>query len=184
MLRLTTLMTGLAGAPYYSTQYFDGSTSGEAGAAEDALHNFWGSLVGFIASGLTMQILPEADVVDPATGLVTDTFPIVSTPIVSTGNAPLPKATQGLLRLRTGTFIAGRRIQGRIFIPAMANDSQLGGIPSTAFLAALNGAGATLLTDAAPAGGLVVYSRKNLERGEVTSTSAWTQFAVLRSRRD
>lgn len=191
MLRVTTTMTGLAGAPYYSTQYFGGTTSGEALAAADAVWEFWGDLVGLITAGLSMTVAPEVDLINANTGLVEDTFPSGSpAAVVSTGNAPLPKATQGLLRLRTGSFIAGRRIQGRIFIPALANDAQLGGVPSGAFLTGLQSAGDALALAAVGAGGLVVWHRPTTTGGSdgvdavVTSVSPWTQFAVLRSRRD
>jgi hypothetical protein len=191
MLRVVTTMTGLAGAPYYSTQYFGGDTSGEAIAAADAVAAFWTSLVGFITNGLTIQVGPEVDNLNAATGLVEDTFPSGSPAAILTGgNAPLPKATQGLLRLRTNDFVAGRRIQGRIFIPALANDAQVGGVPSNLMITSLQAAGEDLLTDGAPAGGFVVWHRPNSETstvGEpalVTSVSVWNQFAVLRSRRD
>jgi hypothetical protein len=184
MLRFTTVMTGLAGAPYYSTQYSGGTTVGEAQPGVDALETFWTSLSGYITNGLVITSVPEVDLLDPATGLVTDTFPTTSWTFTSGGNAPLPKATQGLIRLRTSAFQAGRRIQGRIFIPALANDAQLGGVPSTPFMVSAQAAGDTLATDMSPAGDLVVWSRKAGLAANVSSTSPWNQFAVLRSRRD
>lgn len=184
MLRFTVQMTGLAGAPYYSTQYSDGSTSGEAQAGIDALETFWTSIDGYITNGLVITSVAEVDLVDPATGLVTDTFPTTPWTITAGGNAPLPKATQGLLRLRTSAFQAGRRIQGRIFIPALANDAQLLGVPSSGFMDSLAAAGAALATDMSAAGDLSVWSRKAGVAAAVSSVSVWNQFAVLRSRRD
>ena len=184
MLRFTTQMTGLAGAPYYSTQYSDGSTQGEADAGIAAVDAFWADLAGYITIGLSIDPNPEVDLVDPVTGLVTDTFATSPIGAGSTGNAPLPKATQGLIRLRTSSFDAGRRIQGRIFIPALANDAQVGGIPSAGFLGSAQTAANDFATAMAGAGSLAVWSRKAGLAALVTSTSVWTQFAVLRSRRD
>lgn len=193
MLRVITTMTGLPGAPYYSTQYFDSSipgTQGEADIAAEAVFNFWTDLAGYITAGLTIDVGDEVDVLDAPTGLVQDTFVSPSVPIVSGGNAPLPKATQGLVRLRTNTFIAGRRLQGRIFIPALANDAQLGGVPSSGFLTAMGTVGANLISDSAgapvgiwhrPTGG---PGSSDGDFAPAVSASGWNQFAVLRSRRD
>lgn len=190
MLRVVSQMTGLAGAPYFSTQYFEGSTSGEAAIAVEAVFDFWTAIKGFITAGLSIQIQPEVDVLDVPTGQVQDTFAASAVPVVSTGNAPLPKATQGLLRARTSEFVAGRRVQGRVFIPALANDAQLGGVPSSGFMTALATAGAALVTDTNPGQAWSIWHRPSSVGASdgslhpVTSTSVWNQFAVLRSRRD
>lgn len=185
MLRVTTTMTGLSGAPYYSTQYFEGTEAAEAAAVIPALHTFWTSIKGYITSGLTIDINDEVEVVNIATGQVENTHSVASVPITSSGNAALPKSTQGLLRLRTSSFVNGRRLLGRIFIPALANDAQLTGIPSTGFMSTLATAGNALITDTA--GGnheFGVYSVTHRTFAPVTSVSTWNQFAVLRSRRD
>lgn len=190
MLRVTTVMSGLAGAPYYSTQYFEGSTQGEADIVAEAVFDFWTGLLGFITNGLSIQVSPEVDSLDVPTGLVQDTFTVESIAQVSGGNAPLPKATQGLLRARTSEFVAGRRVQGRIFIPALANDAQLGGVPSSGFLTSLGTAGANLITNSGAGQAWSIWHRPSAQGASdgslhpVTSTSPWTQFAVLRSRRD
>lgn len=196
MLRYTFRMTGLAGAPYFSTFYTNGNAPADAAAAVPHMHTFWTALAGLITNGLTIALEPEVDSLLPETGQVVNTFSGgVFTNIVTGGNAPLPKATQGLLRLRTGGFVAGRRVNGRVFIPALANDAQLGGVPSTAFLTTVAGAAEDLRTDlAATASEWVVWSRPKdaddsgpARAGSahlIESVSVWTQFAVLRSRRD
>lgn len=184
MLRFTTVHTGRPGSPYYTTLFSGGSTQGEADAGVDAIYDFWVDLQGLITAGLLSQVSPEVDVVDPATGLVTDTFTTTSAGSTSTGNAPLPPATQGLIRLRTSTFVAGRRVLGHIFVPSLANDAQTIGEPSTAFLTGAQTAATDLATAMSGAGDLVVYSRTHLQEATVTGTSVWNRFAVLRSRRD
>lgn len=184
MLRFTTVMSGHPGAPYYSTFYTDGNTAGEATAGAAALRTFWDQIKGYITAGGNVTLVPECDQVDPATGFVTDTFPVTFAAVATTGNAPLPKATQGLIRLRTSAFNSGKRLQGRLFIPALANDAQVGGVPSGPFVASLDSAAETLATSLAAAGDWGIYSRKYRSFAALSSITVWTQFAVLRSRRD
>lgn len=184
MLRVSTVMTGVVGAPYFSQIYFGGTTVGQAAPAAAAVRGFWDSIKGLITAGLVMQVQPDVEAVDPVTGLITGVFSTSSVAVNSGGNAPLPKATQGLLRLRTGVYVSGKEIRGRIFIPALANDSQLGGVPSAALTAGAQSACTAMAVAGAAAGDLVVWSRKNGQHADVVSNSLWNQFAVLRSRRD
>jgi hypothetical protein len=184
MLRFTTEHTGRPGAPYFTTLFTNGTTAEMADAGAVAIADFWEDIAGMITAGLVSNVHEEVDLVDPATGLITDTFTSESDAHTSTGNAPLPPATQGLVRLRTNTFVAGRRVLGRIFIPSLANDAQLVGEPSAAFIAAMDGATTTLLEGLAVAGDMVVYSRTHFTAAPVTGHSTWNRFAVLRSRRD
>lgn len=185
MLRITTQMTGRPGAPYFSTQFTAGTEQAHAAEAAEAFHDFWEDIAGYITTGLSMQVLPEVDVVDPATGLITNTHAVSVAAVPSTGNAALPAATQGLVRLRSNTFQAGRRVQGRIFIPALANDAQLTGIPSTGFLTDTANAAELVRTTLEPGDNdWVVWSRAAGIVAPITAVSVWTQFAVLRSRRD
>lgn len=185
MLRVTTQMTGRPGAPYYSTQYFAGTEQAHADEAVEALFDFWTAIKGYITTGLSIQILSEVDVVNPANGQITNTWTHSVVPVASTGNAPLPASTQGLLRLRTNTFLAGRRLIGRVFIPSMASDAQTTGVPSTGFMTTLAGAAEAMRVALEPGDNdWVVWSRSAGTIGAITNVSAWNQFAVLRSRRD
>jgi len=184
MLRVSTVMTGHPGAPYFSTMYFNGVLDSEAIDAQSAVHDFWGGLVGFIAGGLAMQVQPDVEQIDPVTGFILDVHSNAVAVVNSTGNAPLPFATQGLLRWRTGQFVAGKEIRGRTFIPNLANDAQLSALPSTAFTTAANAAATGLLTDPGPANEFGVWSRKNGQFAQASNGTLWSNFAVLRSRRD
>lgn len=184
MIRVTSVTTGRPGAPGYSSFYFGGSTSGEAVAASVAVDAAWETIKGYMTSGSTITTGPLVEQVDPSTGNVVATFSVPTLTCTTTGNAPLPASTQGLLRYRTGQYVNGREIRGRTFIPWLANDAQLGGIPSAGFLTTLGGGFFNALTQGPATGGFVVYSPKNAQAAAVTAGSAWTQFAVLRSRRD
>lgn len=185
MLRFTTLMSGHSGGPYYSTFYTGGTTAGEASAGATALRTYWDGVKGYITSGGTITLVPEVDYIDPATGNILDTFPATFAAVATTGNAALPKATQFLVRLRSSTFLNGKRVQGRHFIPALANDAQVGGKPNATAVTSISTHANTLATNLSPAGGWVVYSRTNGQAAAITSVTVWaTEFAVLRSRRD
>jgi hypothetical protein len=99
----------------------------------------------------------------------------------SVGDA-LPYATQGLVRLRTGFFVGGKEIRGRIFIPGLTETDSDIGVPSSFVVGAWNTAVAALIADANSV--LLVYSRKHAAGEAVVSGSAWNKWAVLRSRRD
>lgn len=184
MLRISATMTGLSGAPYFSTIYTDGTTNVQAQLASDAFIDFWDDIKGYITAGLTIARAPEVQLVDPATGDIQASYAVTGGTALSTGNAPLPKATQGLLRINTNEYVAGRRLKGRLFIPALANDAQSGGVPSATFKSAVETASGTLGAALSGAGGWAVYSRTHHTVAAVTGGSLWSQFAVLRSRRD
>lgn len=191
-------MTGLPGAPYYSNLYFFlVTTQPEAQAAADAVRAFWLAQAPSIGVGLLMTVEPEVALIDEATGNLTGVFTTV-TAAVGGGAAGdrLPPADQGLGRLLTGGFVDGRRVRGRIFMPAMVEANSTLGAPIAAYTASLSASLATLMND--PATGLTVWARPRpadplhvpplpLRPGSqhaVTGVGASTQWAVLRSRRD
>jgi hypothetical protein len=184
MLRVTTIFTGVQGTPWYSNQYFLGSTQEMAVAAQDAVFEFWSDLAGLIPTAVTAAVQPEVDDVDPVTGNVTATYVVPQQDVDCVGGAALPWAVQGLIRLRTGDFVNGREVRGRIFVPAPTAETNSNGVPSASYVTTMQTAATTLLTNAEPGGNLCVYSRTNGQAFEVSQVSAWNQFAELRSRRD
>lgn len=181
MLRIQTVFTGIVGSPYLSTMFFESTGLAEMVDAQSAVRGFWEDLAGLMQSATTIQVQSDVDVIDPVTGHITATGSAPVAVLQAGGNAPLPQATQGLVRWRSGVFVNGKEIRGRTFLPSMANDAQLGGKPSSALKVTADAAAAALL--AAPVN-LVVWSRKNGMSAPVTSGSTWSEFAVLRSRRD
>lgn len=183
MYRVRTQITGGQGGPYLSTMYFNvigGLTAANANAAIGA---FWLAVKGKVASGMVMATEAEVATIDIGTGEVTGLTPV--TPVSNTGTAAgdtLPPASQGLLRFRTGTFVGGREIRGRLFIPGACEVDSTSGVPVAGYLTTLNSAASALIADANSE--LVIYSKAHRELGTVLSGSAWSQWAVLRSRRD
>lgn len=184
MLRVTCVHTGGAGAPYYSTFHFEGNSSGEATAGHAAVTSFWTELLEEINTLNNVTVNGEVDVVDALTGLTTGTFVVPATVVDCAGGANLPPSNQGLIRWRTGDFVGGKEIRGKTFIPLVPGEYSAAGIPAPTYLTALQAAADGLLADGAGAGGLTVYSPTHHQTALVTLGNPWTQFAVLRSRRD
>lgn len=186
MLRVRTVLTGLAGAPYLSTMYFNENnlSANPAQAAVTAVGVFWNALDDTLPAALSWATEAEVAHVDEATGDVTSVD--VTTPVTGSGsiNAVLHSpAVQGLIRWQTGAFINGRRIQGRTFIPGMSNStSTSSGTPTSTFQTLMTNTANTLA--ASPLAPLIIWSRTNGAVRDVTGGSGWGQFAVLRSRRD
>lgn len=184
MLRTTAVMSGVQGTPYYQQFHWGGDTAGEAAAAADAHEAFYNQLVNFLTAGLSILVQSEVEQVDPATGQIVAVYPATTATAVCAGAGEmLPWATQGLIRLRTGQFANGREIRGRVFVPGWLESSSTAGKPISAVLNAQNTAINAALTAGSAAGNLGVYSPTHRQFAQVTSTSSWSEWAVLRSRR-
>lgn len=182
LYRVRTVFTGIAGTPYLSTMYFR-TIDGTAQQAVNAVGAFWGAVDGQMHTDLLWDTDSDVEVISDATGQIVS---VQSTTPVSGGGALsgdiLPPATQALIRWRTGSFVGGREIRGKTFIPGLTETAATSGQVTTATLTAFETAAATLQGTANA--NLVVYSRANNTHAEVVSSSCWAQFAVLRSRRD
>ncbi len=184
MLRVRTTITGFTGGPYFHISYWTGTDS-QAGAtaANAAIGVFWNAVRAAMSTSLTFLTDSIVAQMNATNGQRTANYPV--TPVTNPGldaGDPLPPATQGLVQLRTGTFLLGREVRGRINIPGITEPSSTVGRPTAGLLTTLNNAAATL--NAATAPDLAVWSRKNGQAVAVTSTDTWTLFAVRRSRRD
>lgn len=184
MFRVRTVFTGRPGSPGYSTLYFAGDTPGEAQVAVTEITDFWDGVSQFMTTGTTITVEGDVEVVDPATGQVTGIFAVGSESTTSTGAAAIAPALQGLIRWRTGDFVAGREIRGRLFVPWLSSEANTAGLPSTAFTAQMQASADNLLADASAAGGLSIYSETHRQEALVSVATVWSEFAVMRSRRD
>lgn len=172
----------MQGAPWVSTMYFDDGTP-SAQDCVDAVGAFWGAVDALIDNEVDWSTQADVENVDPVTGNVLAV--VATTPVTGTGamNASaLPFASQGLVRWRTGVYIGGREIRGRTFIPGLTATASDNGRPLAANQATINAAAAGLIADANC--DLGIWSRANGQIQVVTSGTMWTEFAVLRSRRD
>jgi len=181
--RVRTTVTGGSGGPYLSTSFFNVIGGLEAQDAVADLRAFWQAIRGNIWSGLTLTVEPDVAEIDIATGEVTGLVPTTSTPVTGDNSAePTPWTTQGLIRWRSGIYVAGREIRGRTFIPGVNESVSQSGVPSSTYKSSIESAAATLLSSSVSE--MVVYSRKHHELGPVLLGSVWSQWASLRSRRD
>lgn len=188
-------VTGASGDPALLTYYWD-STGAPLGTLVTEAHArvraAWAALAGVIVAGSVLAFtFPEADEIEETTGDIVGQA-VGTLPSAVTFTAPgdqMPPQTQALVRFRTGTFIGGRRLQGRQFIPGWtegANDSS--GQVSAAVQANLtsynNALGATIVTAMAQR----VWHRPGGTgpglSAPVIARSVNAPWAVLRSRRD
>lgn len=182
LTKVRTVMTGVAGSPYYSNFYF-ADADDDAADCVAKVRAFWVALNEQLRVGATVTFDPEVMRIDSETGDVVGTgaYTAAAVPMNSVAFA-LPPATQALVRLRTNTFNGGRRIQGRIYVPNLTTDWNTGGQVNSGKAATLTTAATALATGSGPQ--LVIYSRTYGTFGPVSTASVWNQFSVLRSRRD
>lgn len=182
MYRVRTGFLGVQGSPWLNTLYFDdgGGTAQQAATAAGA---FWEACDNMMKTDVAWATEADVALIDEATGQTTGIT--TTTPVTGVGDDSgniLPFATQGLARLRTGVFYNGREVRGRIFIPGTTETYQNSGRPDAAFTGTVDAA-ITALVGSANAQ-LVVWSRTQQLSAVVSGGSCWSQFAVLRSRRD
>lgn len=182
MYRVKTEFTGLPGMPGLNQLYFSAAT-GTASAASDAAGDFWGAVDAQMSSLLQWNVLTDVEAVDSATGQIVGVSQGTNRSGVGDLSGDfLPTATQGLVRLRTGVYVNGREVRGKIFIPGLTEGAATAGQMGSAVEATLQTAVNSLMSVANTE--LLVFSRANLRAEPVVSASVWNQFAVLRSRRD
>ena len=151
---------------------------------------FWATVAGAMTTGVTVTFDPICIAVEDSTGVLTGSF-AGTQPASVTGTAagdPLPYQTQGLLRLFTSTVVGGRRLRGRLFVPAPPESlSTSGSGPTTAYQTSVDAGGDSMLVTITTPSDPVVWHRPvggaGGSSGLVTSTAASPTWAVLRSRR-
>lgn len=183
MFRLSGVWTGVAGSPAYHRSYWNGSLD-DAQSAVDALEDFITAVAPLQVDGCLFTLDPVAVEVDPQTGNPTDSRTITPfTEGASGGSDVLPRMTSALVQFRTGTFAAGREIQGRWSLPYFAEAQNApGGVLASASVTALNAALATMLSTSSVA--LVIWSRKTGFPHAVSTAQVRPAWATMRSRAD
>jgi len=178
--RVTSVWSGLPGLPGTTTLYFheDGVSTHDQVAA---VVTFFNAIKAYLKSGCVVTVNSVAEIIDSTTGLATgldDTGAGAAVSGTSAGDK-LPPSTQALVQWRTGVFFTGRELRGRTFIGALTENENASGLPSSTLTTALTSAATTLLGS-----NLAVFSPTKKEWASVTSGLAWSEWAVLRSRRD
>ena len=173
--------TGLEGSPYLSTFHVNAALFPTATDVQNLMAGTLALLCEAVSNELTANLQTEVSTWSaPDTLVSTMTITGGSVPGVdNTGNAP--RATQGLLRLRTDAFNGNRRILGHIYVPGVPQGAVdlANGKPTSAYLTELNAAAAVM-----DGGAMLVAGRKSNTFYETTTVTADSEFAVLRSRRD
>lgn len=180
--RVRTTITGVPGAPYLSTHYFD-TSSGTVNDAIASVAGFWTDCQALISTDASWEVDGAVTVIESTTGQ-----PIgIAAGTLQTGAGQssadlLPMAAQALARWHTGVFTDGRELRGRTFIPALTEDTGETGGPNITTISAVNNAIANMIGGSSSI--FVIYSRKHHTFSAAVNGSCWNQYAVLRSRRD
>lgn len=179
--RVTTVFSGVPGAPYYANHFF--ADLDTAANVVSAIDGFWDSLSAIIANDLAWTVQGDVAIIDLATGEITgvDSVTGANGAGAATGSI-IPLASQGLIQWFTNAYLGGRRIRGRTFVPCLTAPAVLDGEVTAAAQTSMANAGDALI--AHPTTNLGIYSRTHHAFAPVTDAVAWNQFAQLRSRRD
>lgn len=183
MRRVRTIVTGVAGSPYYLVGYFD-AQEGTAADCVLAWSNFCLPTPADGLEGSVWETQGVTEIVDPVSGNVTGIDSTAT--IFKTGDTEyqtLPPSNQCLIRWRTGNYVAGREVRGRTNLPLQSKDSADTDGKVAGFVANAYTTRAQLLVDNADITH-VVWSKKNGVWWATESGSCWTEFSILRTRRD
>jgi hypothetical protein len=205
MWRVTTII----GGPYVQgggiQQFYFDQAGGTAAQAQTAVKNFWNAFISSIGSGTTFAVNAAIESVSEPTGdILSVTAGTAGTTSCTGGTTVLPMQVQGLLQLRSGVYLDGREVRGRVNIPALISTANAGGVPTSSIQTTIAGAGAALIADSVSTVG--IYRRERLARTQVgtkgspgylseqthrdgvfepaSSATASTKWATLRTRRD
>lgn len=186
MLRVRTVFTGVTGSPWLNTLNFGSSSQSgnqtDADAAVAATGAFWGAVDALMNTSVTWATLPDVLFLGDD-GVAAGAYS--TTPQTGTGATAteiLPFTNQAVVRLLTGTFIGGRQLRGRIFVPGLTEAASVAGSLAAASSATITAAAGVLNSGTTPP--LAVWSKVNATVVPVSGVSTWSQFGVLRSRRD
>lgn len=194
ILRTSAIISGTAlpGGGLSTLYWAPGSVGGSTADATDCLARFRGifnSFVTHIGVGCSIAFDQTVLAIEATTGVLVSSF-TAAPALTVTGTAAgdgLPRQTQGLIRWGTATVINGRRVRGRLFMPAPnESDNDVGGTPVPAYVTALTTAAATIFTAGATSSEACIWHRPGVGAGaspDITSAVASTTWAVLRSRR-
>jgi hypothetical protein len=199
IMRVNTIFTGVAGAPYLSTHYFFGAAEPDvamANAAITAVKNFWFQLGGVMNNTTAWAVQGGVQVIRPSDGQLQGILAgtqQTGAGTVSGGNQ-LPYAAQGLISWATGEFVDGRHVQGRTFLGGLTVQAGTG-VPITQLYTS-SGTAITAIVTTPTTAKLCVYQRERNPDSkpgqlphragtyhQVTGGTLRPYFAVLRSRR-
>jgi formylmethanofuran:tetrahydromethanopterin formyltransferase len=179
--RVTTVFSGLTGAPYFSNMFF-----ADADAVQEdinAVAAFWTAINDQIVNDLTWTVQADVATISESSGQITS----ITSGSASNGGGTysgevIPFANQGLVSWITDAIAGGRRVRGRTYIPGLGIGGIEEGFMTTTMRTDIASAATSLISDSDTVFG--VYSRTHQLFTPATSSSVWNQWAVMRSRRD
>ena len=184
LIRTSTVWTGTAGSPYFTQNYFLGAgDAAHASSAIGALWTFLGAIAAYIDDNLVETISGDVEVIDVASGQITSVVSVAGAVQGGTGAGDaLPTLVQGLLRFNTPTYINGRQLKGRMYLPGMLeSQNTVVGLPAAGMTGTVNTALATYIASAAdPA----VFSDTHHYAVSISSATMAPKWSYLRTRRD
>lgn len=193
MLRHRSVITGGLGFSALATFYFAGPGAGSAAEAAEAaarVHAFWDHIKALIHATAVIVGDNFVDELTPDDGTVTGQFGGISASSVNGGGSadPLPNQMALLGQYQTGVFIAGRQVQGRVYLGPL-NESDSTGVPSGGNITTLTGGLELLGTEITTPLAHVVWHRpdRTTHTGgsavEVATYSVASRYGVQRVRR-
>lgn len=184
MYEVITDWTTAAGGGQNSVMYC--STDGNIQDYTVALDAMFTSMRIYLASTTTFQVRRTGRILNPETGTLLGDWNSTGTTQKAGQAAGTqgPDASQVLIRWKTGLITAGRRVQGRTFIPGLANNQYSLGNVLPPVADAITAAAQSFASDGT---GAMVWNRPKtgLSGAEalITSGACWSELAVLRRRR-
>jgi len=181
---IITQWTTQSGSDHRTIMWFD--TAGVIADQRAALNVFWSAVDGVLDSNVSWVIETSGREVADATGTLTGQW---SEPTAYGGTGGVagecvPDAAQVLIRWNTGDIVNGSFVQGRNYIPGLAQANVVAGNLAPSIVTALEGHGNTLST---LINGIGVWHRPILSAGGsfhlATTCEVWSELAVLRRRR-
>lgn len=177
-------MAGVAGGPWYLTQYWD-TASGTAQDFADAAYVVYQSLMVMVKSTVVLTQDPLVTVLDSTTGQPTGTTVVTAGANIS-GTATqelLPTQVQLGVQLLTGVYSGGRQIRGHWNIPGLVEPlsaSGQGPVLTDPAIADFQDTLDALIAGTGPQ--LVVYSPTTGVIANVQSMPIASRWYTLRSR--
>lgn len=195
LIRTRATIIGQTGLPGLFTAYY--APSGAVGTAQatEALARvraFFDSFKAHLPGTVQVTSPSEVDVINDANGDLVARVPgtppatVSGTGAGTAGAAPLMFVLQHL----TGVVVGKRVVRGRSFIgPTIASDNSVGNPTATSISALMTAAALLGTTIVTPLGQVVWHRPSGVPKAGgssvlVTGHGVWTQWGVLRSRRD
>jgi len=195
ILRTSAIISGTAlpGGGLSTLYWLPGSAGGSTADATDCLARFrtvFDGLKSHVSTGITWSFDQTVLAIEATTGVLVTTFTGAAALSV-TGTAAgdgLPRQTQGLIRWGTATVIAGRRLRGRLYVPAPPEaDNDATGVPSSTYKNDVTTAAATIFIAGATSSEACIWHRPvgggGGSNGDITSATTSATWSVLVSRR-